>query len=595
MNTTKYRNWGVQFDGSGSATFAIWAPGSETPRLILKGTEFEMRHEGDGWYEATAPGVKDGDPYHFFLPEGQEVPDPASHRQQWGPTGPSMVVNHSFAWKNDRWSGRPWHEAVIYEIHVGTFTTEGTFQAAAEKLERLAEIGITAVELMPLASFQGDRGWGYDGVLQFAPQRNYGSPDDLKAFIDAAHGCGMMVLLDVVYNHFGPGGNVLQTYAPDFFKEDGTPWGPAPDFNRAEVRSFFLQNALYWLQTYRFDGLRIDAADHLAGGDAEVDFLTELARTVRNSITGRHVHLVIEDARNAVAPMTPAGNAPALIDAQWNDDFHHVVHVITTREDGGIYGDFAFEPHDRLRRSLATGFVYQGDSRPSKNFEKSGERSDHLPPQTFVNFLHNHDQAGNRLCGERLRALIAPELFDVLECLLLLCPQTPLMFMGDDHGSAQPFYFFSDHPEEDRDEEIKRRLIQAEMFQGSLPANAARLVKDPNDQRTQALSTLDWRSARQKNGKRRSAAMTAVLSKRRQFVWPLLGSAFEKGVALDCPSQALATDWRFSAGRLQMRANLSGAAIELPAAEGEIFHLHGSIDITTGKTCSYSALFAVAG
>ncbi|WKD44227.1 alpha-amylase family glycosyl hydrolase [Agrobacterium pusense] len=447
---------------------------------------------------------------------------------------------------------------------------------------------------MPLASFQGDRGWGYDGVLQFAPQRDYGSPDDLKAFIDAAHGLGMMVLLDVVYNHLGPEGNFLQTYAPDFFQKNETPWGPAPDFNSVDVRSYFLQNALYWLQTYRFDGLRIDAADHLAGGGGEVDFLTELAQTIRHKVTGRHVYLVIEDARNTAKPMTPEEDVPPLVDAQWNDDFHHVVHVMTTGEDGGLYRDFVSNPESLLRRSLATGFVYQGDPRPSRDFARSGERSDHLSPQTFVNFLHNHDQAGNRLCGERLRALLEPALFDVLECILLLSPQTPLMFMGDDHASTQPFYFFSDHPQHDREAAIKGRLRQAEMFQGALPENARDLVQDPNDVRTRLLSTLNWRQADEEDGRRASEILAGLLAKRRQHVWPLLASEFGGGTALGSPARTLAIDWAFAAGRLQLRANLSDAPADLPPVEGEIFHRLGDINGQTGKSCSYSVLFAVA-
>ncbi|WP_349507935.1 alpha-amylase family glycosyl hydrolase, partial [Agrobacterium pusense] len=275
FNAMKYRKWGVEFDAAGDARFRIWAPGSDAPRLVINGAEYEMRSEGNGWYEAVAADVSGGASYHYVLPDGREIPDPASHWQEGGLDGPSTIIDHDFSWQHENWTGRPWHEAVIYEIHIGTFTEEGTFRAAEKKLERLAELGITVIEVMPLASFQGDRGWGYDGVLQFAPQRGYGSPDDLKAFIDAAHGLGMMVLLDVVYNHFGPEGNFLQTYAPDFFQKNETPWGPAPDFDSVDVRSYFLQNALYWLQTYRFDGLRIDAADHLAGGGGEVDFLTE--------------------------------------------------------------------------------------------------------------------------------------------------------------------------------------------------------------------------------------------------------------------------------------------------------------------------------
>ncbi|MDH0911754.1 malto-oligosyltrehalose trehalohydrolase [Rhizobium pusense] len=577
MNAANYREWGARRNQSGQTDFRIWAPTSATMKLGLNEAEFDMQKAGDGWHAITKP-TRVGDRYCFVLEDGNMVPDPASHLQQEGPLGPSLIVNHDFPWKNQQWKGRPWHEAVVYELHIGTFTPEGTFKAAGKKLEYLADIGITAIEIMPLATFAGDRGWGYDGVLPFSPQRDYGSPDELKAFIGKAHGYGVMALLDVVYNHFGPAGNALQTYAPEFFKKDATPWGPAPDFNRAEVRSFFLQNALYWLQTYRFDGLRIDAADHLAGGDGDVDFLIELALEVRRTIRDRHVHLVIEDARNAASPMTPQSDSAVLIDAEWNDDFHHVIHVVATKEEGGIYGDFATLPYDKLRCSLATGFVYQGEPRPSLDFARSGEPSAHLPPQRFVNFLHNHDQAGNRLRGERLRALIPPPLFETLEAVFLLCPQTPLVFMGDDHGSTSPFFFFSDHPDHDHEQEIKNRLKQAEMFQGKLPPDASQTVRDPNDLRTMELSTLNWEHAESTEGKVASARMAALLEKRRRHIWPLLSSDFKKGISLDCEPQCLAINWHFETGRLQMRANLSENTCELPAVKGNIFHRHGGID-----------------
>lgn len=349
-----------------------------------------------------------------------------------------------------------------------------------------------------------------------------------------------MVLLDVVYNHFGTTGNAIEAFAPAFFKQGGTPWGPAPDFNRAEVRSFFLQNALYWLETYRFDGLRIDAADHLAGGDEDVDFLIEMAGHVKRAITSRHVHIVTEDARNAASPMRPSSDGLVGVDAEWNDDFHHVIHVATTHEDGGIYEDFANQPYDGLRRSLATGFVYQGHPRPSHNFAGSGEPSSHLPPHRFVNFLHNHDQAGNRLRGERLHSLIQPPLFDTLETILLLAPQTPLMFMGDDHGSTNPFFFFSDHPENDREQEIKNRLKQAESFQGELPPEAPEVVLDPNDLHTMQISTLKWDEAETTEGKLARERMKALFEKRRRYIWPLLCSDFER----EFPLTARPSVWR---------------------------------------------------
>ncbi len=588
MNSLVTSNWGV-CKGQGNARFRIWAPDIEHITLVVEGADFPMSRACNGWYEATV-GAGPGERYCFRLPGGKAVPDPASHQQDEGISGCSIVVDHAFSWQNGNWIGRPWHEAIIYELHVGTFTPEGTFSAATEKLKGLADTGFTAIELMPIATFEGNRGWGYDGVLQFAPHPVYGTPDELKQLIDTAHGLGMMVFLDVVYNHFGPMSNALSDYAPQFFTDNPSPWGPSPDFANPIVRSYFIESALHWLEVYRFDGLRFDAADRLVCPSSQFDFLTCLTRTIRREISDRHVHLMTEDARNTVVPMEVQEGGSILVDAEWNDDFHHALHVLATSEGGGLYADFAEDPLEKLKKALASGFVYQGDPRPSDNMRGHGEPSHHLPPYRFINFLHNHDQAGNRLRGERLRALIPSPLFSLLETILLLSPQIPLMFMGDEFASTDMFFFFSDHRNVNRPEGIRGRLEQAEKFQGPLPPDAMKLANDPNAAKTMHLSTLDWDKADTDVGRRSMNRMSMLLSKRQRVIWPLLSSNFEKGEIVECPAQSLAVNWRFSTGILELRANLSGKKLDLPAATGHVFHQHGTISGIRydGFSCQFS-------
>lgn len=426
---------GARCDGS-VASFRLWAPLLDAVEIEwADGTREQMAATEAGWFEHRAD-LPFGTRYRFRLPDGIAVPDPASRAQDGGIAGWSVLTDpDEYVWRCDEWRGRPWRETVLYEIHPGL---AGGFAGVERELPRLAELGITAVELMPVADFPGTRSWGYDGVLQFAPAEAYGSPAALKQLVDRAHELGLSVFLDVVFNHFGPDGSYLHAYAPEFFRQGSqTPWGAAIDFDRPEVRAFYIACAIQWLDEYRFDGLRLDAVHAIPS----TDFLMELNREVRKALPpDRHVHLVVENEDND-ADLLPA------FDAQWNDDFHHAVHVLLTGETATYYAGFAPDPARHLARILAEGFAYQGETPPSRERAR-GTASAHLPPSCFVNCLQNHDQTGNRLFGERLLALADPFAVKAAAALLVLAPQIPMLFMGEEFGSRTPFYYFTDHKEE---------------------------------------------------------------------------------------------------------------------------------------------------
>jgi malto-oligosyltrehalose trehalohydrolase len=400
----------------------------------IDGRSMAMTPQAEGWFEAEAEAVP-GASYLYRLESGQAVPDPASRAQAEDVHGPSLVVDpNAYRWRHPEWQGRPWHETVLYELHAGTC---GGFAGVQADLDRVAGLGITAIELMPINDFPGTRNWGYDGVLPFAPDRSYGLPDELKALIDAAHERGLMVFLDVVYNHFGPDGNYLGAYASDFFRQDlKTPWGASIDFRQQPVRRFFIENALYWLTEYHFDGLRLDAVHAIA----DQTWLDEMAAEVRRTIAKeRKVHLVLEHDGNEADHLRHG------YDGQWNDDAHHVLHVLLTGEGDGYYSDYAQAPAQQLARALAEGFVFQGDPSPYRKGKKRGTLSADLPPTAFVLFLQNHDQIGNRPFGDRLTTIADPEALKAAITLQLLSPNIPLIFMGEERMSRTPFQFFTDH------------------------------------------------------------------------------------------------------------------------------------------------------
>jgi maltooligosyltrehalose trehalohydrolase len=452
--------------------FALWAPDAFFVSVELEdGQSLPLLPQADGWFviKTRCPA---GTRYRYNIDGELEVPDPASRAQAGDIHRHSVVVDPlAYAWQHRDWVGRPWNEAVIYELHVGAL---GGFVEVEQHLARLAGLGVTAIELMPLAQFPGDRNWGYDGVLPYAPQASYGTPEQLKHLIDSAHGHGLAVLLDVVYNHFGPDGNYLHRYAKAFFNEDKhTPWGAAIDFRRREVRDFFIDNALMWLLEYRFDGLRFDAVHAIKSPD----FLQELAQRIRQQIDpARHVWLTVENEHNQASLLQEG------YDAQWNDDGHNALHVLLTGETEAYYADYADNPTEQLARCLSQGFVFQGHT--NLHGEARGEPSGHLPPTAFVLFLQNHDQIGNRAFGERLHQLAHPDALKAATALLLLSPMIPLMFMGDEFAAEQPFLFFTSHHGELAELVREGRRNEFSAFDAFADPARREQIPDPNAQQT---------------------------------------------------------------------------------------------------------------
>jgi len=469
--------FGAQVLAQGGVRFAFWAPGAKKVELEIAGRYMPLHASRDGWFEHLVPTAGPGTLYRYRIDGEVLVPDPASRFQPRDVDGPSEVIApRSYPWGDHAWTGRPWNEAVVYELHVGSFTPEGTYAGAAKKLGYLKELGVTAIELMPLSDFAGKRNWGYDGVLPYAPDSAYGRPEDLKALIDAAHANGLMVLLDVVYNHFGPKGNYLPRYAPQFFTErHKTPWCAAIDFSNPVVRRYFVHNVLYWLEEYWFDGLRFDAV-HAIIDDSPRHILDEIRASVP---AGKH--LVLENDANQARFI-----GPGRYSAQWNDDSHHGYHVLATGESDGYYAAYADAPAKHLARCLAEGFAYQGEVSPFSK-ESRGEPSAHLPPSCFVDFLQNHDQIGNRALGERLVALSNEKALKALSAIQLLAPSPPLLFMGEEWGCRQPFLFFCDFEGELGEAVRKGRREEFSRF-----ASFKNSIPDPLAEGTFRQCVLDW-------------------------------------------------------------------------------------------------------
>jgi maltooligosyltrehalose trehalohydrolase len=548
---------GATYLGNNRARFRLWAPGQQMIDVDLNGGSlFPMVAQADGWFEAEIDCAP-GDTYFYKLGTGEKVPDPASRQQADDVHGPSVVVDPAaFTWRQAGWRGRPWHETALYELHVGNF---GGFAGLRAELNRLADLGVTAIELMPIADFFGKHNWGYDGVLPFAPDRAYGTPEELKTLIDEAHDRGLMVFLDVVYNHFGPEGNYLGLYAPQFFRDDiKTPWGAAIDFRRPAVRRFFIENVLYWLQEYRFDGLRFDAV-HAIVDDT---FLEELSAEVRSEIgPDRHVHLVLENDDN-IADHLRHG-----YDAQWNDDAHHVLHVLLTGERDGYYSDYAAHAADKLARCLSSGFVYQGDPSPYRKGAARGTPSDDLPPTAFVLFLQNHDQIGNRPLGDRLTALTDPEALRAATALQLLSPSIPLLFMGEEEMSRTPFQFFTDYTGDLAQAVRDGRRREFEGFKGF----AAEDIPDPN-----AAATFD--ASRFRATPEAADFHRKLLQLRHTLIVPRLAGA-RSIEAMAIGPAAVKASWRMRDGAvLTILANLGRDPCETALPHGSpIFATHGAI------------------
>jgi maltooligosyltrehalose trehalohydrolase len=482
----------------GGVTFRLWAPHQARVILILNDDiRLQMQREQDGWHQLHVAETGPGTRYMFELDDGLRVPDPASRHQPHDVHGPSEVIDPArFRWTDHAWRGRPWHEAVIYELHVGAFTPAGTFRAAIERLDYLAELGITAIELMPVAEFPGSRNWGYDGVLLFAPDASYGHPDDLKALVDAAHARGLMVLLDVVYNHFGPDGNYLAAYAPIFNDLHHTPWGAAVNYDAEGsemVREFVLQNAAFWIEQFHLDGLRLDAV-HAIKDDSENHLLTEIPARLREAAPDRLIHLVLENEENEASRLLRGDQGqPVQYTAQWNDDVHHVLHTAATGESAGYYGEYAGDT-TKLGRALAEGFAFQGDLMAYRGRAR-GEPSAALPSTAFVAFIQNHDQIGNRAFGERLTAIAPAEAVRALAGIYLLLPQVPMLFMGEEFGAAQPFPFFCDFAGELADAVRNGRRAEFARFPEFADPRRREQIPDPGATATFLSAKLDWDAA----------------------------------------------------------------------------------------------------
>lgn len=508
--------------------FRLWAPKPKTVDVVLTSAPdkpLPMVRGAGGWFELTTRDARAGSRYHYRIDGGLLVPDPASRFQPDDVHGPSEVIDPaSFEWTNGGWSGRPWEEAVVYELHIGTFSPEGTYQGAARLLPRLADLGVTAIELMPLADFPGRRNWGYDGVLPFAPDSIYGRPEDLKSLIEVAHGLGLMVFIDVVYNHFGPDGNYIAQYAPQFFTDrHKTPWGQAINFDgegSREVRGYFRANARYWLSEYHCDGLRFDAI-HAIVDDSRPHIVAELASAVSDlRADGRFIHLILENEENT-ASYLPHDGERDVHTAQWNDDIHHVLHRLLTDEVSGYYADYANGACGLLGRCLTEGFAYQGEQSPYRGTAR-GQNSKGLPLTAFVSFLQNHDQIGNRAFGERITELASPLRVRSAMAILLLAPSPPLLFMGQEFGCAKPFLFFCDFAADlARLVTEGRRREFARFPEFSDPKRRER-IPDPNDDATFEASRLDWDAAETSEGLAWLRFYRDVLSCRRQHVVPHL-------------------------------------------------------------------------
>jgi maltooligosyltrehalose trehalohydrolase len=552
-------NWrhGAILLDSDHTRFALWAPDAYYVSVEIEdGASQAMLPQSDGWFvlDHECPA---GTRYRYKIDEELNVPDPASRAQAVEVHGYSVVVDpQAYTWKNVDWQGRPWNEAVIYELHAGVL---GGFAGVETHLQHLADIGITAIELMPIAQFPGKRNWGYDGVLPYAPQSSYGTPEQLKHLIDTAHGLGLAVILDVVYNHFGPDGNYLNAYAKEFFRSDKkTPWGDAIDFRRREVRDFFIDNALMWLQEYRFDGLRFDAV-HAIEDDT---FLEEVAVRIREEISApRHVWLMLENEFNEAHRMEQP------YDAQWNDDGHNTLHVLLTGETDAYYADFAKNPTHKLARMLCEGFVYQGQS--TRHGHNRGEPSAHLPPSAFVLFLQNHDQIGNRALGERLVQLCPPPALRAATALLLLSPMIPLMFMGDEWGASEPFLFFTDFHDELADAVREGRRGEFADFAAFADPEKRERIPDPNALSTfnasrPAFSALALDTDKGQDHRNWLALYRELLQIRHREIMPRLVGSGALGAQV-LGEKAVSAQWRMGDGStLRIDLNFSEHVVKLP-------------------------------
>lgn len=462
----------------GETRFLVWAPKAESLSVRLFSGETSrtvpLRAEADGYFVGTVAGARAGDRYFYRFTDGSERPDPASRFQPLGVHGPSQIVDRGgFPWSDANWQGLPLEEYVIYELHVGTFTAEGTFESVIPRLDCLAELGVTAVELMPVAQFPGERNWGYDGAYPFAPQSSYGGPEGLKQLVDACHRRGLAVILDVVYNHLGPEGNYLGCFGPYFTDRYRTPWGETVNFDGPDsdaVRGYFVSNALFWVTEYHVDALRLDAIHGIFDFSAR-HILQELAEAVHREARrlGRAVQVIAESSLNDARTVTPTPLGGHGLDAQWNDDFHHALRTLLTGERDGYYVDFG--EFSQLAKAFREGFVYSGQYSRYRR-RRHGSSSAGIASGRLVVFSQNHDQVGNRLRGERPGHSLSPEKLKLAAGAVLLSPYLPLLFMGEEYGETAPFPYFIHHSDPELVAAVRRgrrEEFAAFAWQGEMP------------------------------------------------------------------------------------------------------------------------------
>jgi len=579
---------------SGGVRFRLWAPRAQSVLVVLEVSEtnphpnppphagegvppaclpspasgggqgggssqaLTMDPEPGGWFSLTTERAAAGARYRYLV-DANPFPDPASRFQPDGVHGASEIVDPgAYRWTDTGWRGRAWEELVIYELHLGTFSESGDFAGAIAHLDDLAALGVSAIELMPIAEFPGRRNWGYDGVQMFAPASRYGRPDELKALVEACHARGLAVLLDVVYNHFGPEGNYLPAVAPDFFTErHHTPWGAAVNYDGPQsrpVRDFVVHNALYWLLEFNFDGLRLDAV-HAIVDDSLPDIVTEIAETIRRRVTGREVHLILENDRNEAHRLVRCDGRPTAYSAQWNDGVHHALHVLVTGQTSGYYGAYADCPVAHLGRALTSEFA------------SDGEPPRELSATAFIAFLQNHDQIGNTPFGTRIAARAPEKLVHAALAIVLLSPQIPLLFMGEEWASAQPFLFFCDFAAS-LGEAVRqgRRREFAQFPEFSDPAIAAR-IPDPTDETSFDASRLDWTERAREPHAHWLERYRRLLALRARAIAPRLYGMAPGGRYRMLGPAALRVEWRLGDGsRLLLLANFAEAPVPLSEA-----------------------------
>lgn len=553
-----------------------------------------MAPQPDGWHQFEASGIGAGARYKFVLPDGLEVPDPASRFQPDDVHGASEVIDlNAYQWQTKNWQGRPWEEVVLYELHIGAFTKDGTFRSAIERLDHLKDIGVTAIQLMPISDFPGRYGWGYDGVLPYAPESSYGRPEDLMALVDAAHASGICVFLDVVYNHFGPDGKYMPAYAPLFTQHHHTPWGPAINYDdegSTPVREFVIQNAIYWITMFRLDGLRLDAV-HEIMDDSEEHVLHELSRRVREAAGSRHLHLVVENEDNDSGLLTRDVNGSAnLFTAQWNDDIHHALHVAATDETFGYYDDYATETPPKTGRALAEGFVFQGEHMPYRGRTR-GKASAHLPPTAFISFLQNHDQIGNRAHGDRVVSSLPMSVLKPVIALYLLAPQIPMLFMGEEWGAQEPFPYFCDFYEELNEKIRKGRHEELSRLPGFDDGETA----DPTALSTFTSAKLDWSKLSDARSSEMLDYYRHLLEIRRQHIVPLLKDVGSFSGKHRTEDNAIGVDWVLAGGaRLHLLANLSAQPARINRAFPEAQTIFSLGSVTENCTTPWSIFWSIS-